>query len=88
MAKNTTKKTVSSVKKGAVPPATKKIVAQPAAIETATVSGAGEPTPAQVLEWWPNSRGEAIVAMMKDIDLPYFRAVKRSRRYFLEGKLS
>lgn len=44
------------------------------------------PTIKQIKAWWPGVRGRAIITMMK-AGLPYFRAVKRTRRYFLEGKL-
>jgi hypothetical protein len=43
------------------------------------------PTAAQILAWWPNGRGAAIVAMVA-AGLSYHRAVIRTRRYFLEGK--
>lgn len=43
------------------------------------------PAAADILAWWPNSRGAAIVAMVAT-GLSYHRAVIRTRRYFLEGK--
>lgn len=64
---------------------TTKTTAKTLAIVATTASA--EPTPKMVRGWFPNSRGEAIVAMMKT-GLPYFRAVRRTRRYFAEGKLS
>jgi len=42
-------------------------------------------TPAQVREWWPADRAKVIVKLMAD-GLEYWRAVRRSRRYYLEGK--
>lgn len=45
------------------------------------------PSTAQVRSWWPNTRGEVIVQLMKG-GLPYWRAVRRSRRYWMEGKYS
>ena len=38
-----------------------------------------------IRSWWPSSRAEQIVKMMKG-GLSYERAVRRSRRYFQEGK--
>jgi hypothetical protein len=43
------------------------------------------PSVDQIRSWWPNTRGEQIIEIMKT-GLPYRRAVVRSRRYFMEGK--
>lgn len=74
MSKNTTKTTSTKTAKAAATPA--------AATKVADF------TPAQVREFWPASRAEYIVGLMKNDDLPYWRAVRRSRRHYLEGKWS
>jgi hypothetical protein len=43
-------------------------------------------TPAEVRAIWEAPRANAIVKLMRSDDLPYWRAVRRSRRYFFEGK--
>lgn len=42
-------------------------------------------TAADVKAWWPADRAKVIVKLMAE-GLEYWRAVRRSRRYYLEGK--
>ena len=39
----------------------------------------------QVRAWWPKSRADLIVYFMTEVKLPYWRAVRRSRRYQING---
>lgn len=48
--------------------------------------GIDKPTPSQVMEWYPDFRGAAIISMIND-GMSYFRAVKRTQRYIKEGRL-
>jgi len=43
-------------------------------------------TPAEVRAIWEAPRANAIVKLMRSADLPYWRAVRRSLRYYNEGK--
>ena len=42
-------------------------------------------TIAQIIAMWEPARAKQIIALM-NTGLPYFRAVRRSRRYYMEGK--
>jgi hypothetical protein len=48
--------------------------------------GIDKPAPSQVMEWYPDFRGSAIISMMNE-GMTYFRAVKRTQRYIKEGRL-
>ena len=97
MTKTTTAKSASTAKtvKGAKSaPKTAKTTKTPKtakaseiAVATKTAAAHVNPSVDQVKTWWPNARGEAILDMMSS-GLPYFRAVRRTRRYHNEGKLN
>lgn len=52
----------------------------------ATTETVATVTAADVKAWWPAERAKVIVQMMAE-GLEYWRAVRRSRRYFIEGKV-
>jgi len=76
-----TTKTTAATVKAAKPKAVK---AQAAAMPSA-VKRIETATPAQINEWWDAPRAKRIIDLMKSAKLPYWRAVKRSRRHMVNA---